>query len=216
MARNGNTDVCIIGRSGSHFTRVARIFAEELAVPYTLAPVYDMASMDPRDYGGNPALKLPVLTTTRGTIFGALNICRALAEIAPVPKRIVWPEAMRDPELINAQELIWHGMQAQVQLAFGTLVAKLPADNLYFAKAAAGLRNGLRWLDRNLEDLRAALPRRDLSVLEVTLFCLVDHLAFRGTLAVESFGTLRGFAGEFRARPSAERTPYRFDALGWD
>ena len=47
-------DQCtIIGRSSSHFTRVTRIFAAELGVPYTLQVVPDLLSCDAADYGGN-------------------------------------------------------------------------------------------------------------------------------------------------------------------
>ena len=49
----------IVGRSSSHFTRLVRLFALELGVAYEFAPVYDLSSLDARDYAGNPALKLP-------------------------------------------------------------------------------------------------------------------------------------------------------------
>src|SRR5690554_2468986 len=42
----------IFGRSSSHFTRVTRIFAEELDVPYSLEVVRDLLSTDANDYGG--------------------------------------------------------------------------------------------------------------------------------------------------------------------
>jgi hypothetical protein len=34
----------------------------------------------------------------------------------------------------NAQELLWYSMAAQVQLAIGTMVARLPADSVFFVK----------------------------------------------------------------------------------
>ncbi len=201
----------ITGRSSSHFTRLARVFALELDVACEFAPVYDLASLEARDYAGNPALKLPVLTMHGATVFGAENICRVLAESAPTPRRIVWPEDMRDLQVRNAQELVWHGMQAQVQLGFGTQIAQLPADSIYFAKAAAGLRNALQWLDERLAAVIATLPPRDLSVLEVSLFCLVEHLAFRATVPLAPYGRLAAFAREFGQRASARSTAYRFD-----
>lgn len=201
----------ITGRSSSHFTRLARVFALELDVACEFAPVYDLASLEARDYAGNPALKLPVLTMHGATVFGAENICRVLAESAPTPRRIVWPEDMRDLQVRNAQELVWHAMQAQVQLGFGTQIARLPADSIYFAKAAAGLRNALQWLDERLAAVIATLPPRDLSVLEVSLFCLVEHLAFRATVPLAPYGRLAAFAREFGQRASARSTAYRFD-----
>ena len=203
----------IIGRSSSHYTRVARIVADELGVPVTLVPIRDLTDLDDATYGGNPALKLPTLRRGGALLFGTENICRALAEAAPAGRRVVWPEALRDDVARNAQELVWHAMAAQVQLVVGTMIGKLPADNVYFAKARAGFAGALRWLDAHVDAALAALPDgRAVSLLEVTMFCLLDHLTFRATLPVEPYPALRRFAATFAARPSARRTPYRFDA----
>jgi glutathione S-transferase len=203
----------IVGRSSSLFTRLPLIFADELAVPFELVPIYDMTALGPEVYAGNPALKLPILRADGSVLFGALNICRALAERASRPVRIVWPEDLRDDLSRNAQELVWHGMAAQVQLTMGTLIGKLPAENVFFVKTRAGLEGALQWLDTNLAHALSALPApRDLSVLEVSLFCLVEHLAFRGTLPIEPYAALVDFTREFAKRPSARRTAYRFDS----
>lgn len=205
--------VRIVGRSSSHFTRVTLLFAHALGVPFELAPVLDMTHVDAAAYAGNPALKLPTLQRGGSSVFGAENICRALAELGDPKVRVVWPEELREDVARNAQELVWHGMAAQVQLVFGTIVAKLPADNLYFAKCREGFAGALRWLDDNLAAALQALPSpRDVSLFEVTLFCLVDHLAFRETMALEAYPSLVRFAADFGARPSAQRTAYRFDA----
>lgn len=206
-----NPTLRITGRSSSHFTRLVRVFAQELGVTCEFAPVYDLASLDAHDYAGNPALKLPVLTKGKVTVFGAENICRVLAASAPEPRRIVWPEDVRDMQARNAQELVWHAMQAQVQLGFGTQVAKLPTDSIYFVKAAAGLRNALEWLDERLSSVIDTLPPRDLSVLEVSLFCLVEHLAFRATVPLAPYAHLAAFAREFGKRDAARSTAYQFD-----
>lgn len=204
--------VCIIGRSSSLFTRVPLIFAEELGIRYEFVPIYDMTATDPQVYGGNPALKLPGLRRGQSLLFGAQNICRALAELSTAPLRIVWPEDLRDDLSRNAQELVWHAMGAQVQLVFGTIIGKLPADNVYFAKSRAGFEGSLRWLDRHAAEILGTLPPRDISLFEVSLFCLIEHLAFRGTLPVEPFASLVRFSEEYAARRSAQRTAYRFDA----
>lgn len=201
----------ITGRSSSHFTRLVRVFAQELGVACEFAPVYDLASLDTCDYAGNPALKLPVLTKDGATVFGAENICRVLAEAAPAQRRIVWPEDMHDLQARNAQELVWHAMQAQVQLGFGTQIAQLPADSIYFAKTATGLRNALEWLDEKLPSIIATLPPRDLSLLEASLFCLLEHLAFRATVSLAPYGRLMAFAEQFGQRASARNTAYCFD-----
>jgi glutathione S-transferase len=204
--------VRIIGRSSSLFTRVTLMFAEELGVRYQLEPIYDMTATDPAVYGGNPALKLPSLRRGESLLFGAHNICLALAELKGTASGILWPEDLRDDLSRNAQELVWHAMGAQVQLVFGTLVAKLPADNVYFAKGRAGLENSLRWLDRHATQILDSLPAHDISLFEVSLFCLVEHLVFRDTLPVAPYPALVRFSERFAARPSAQRTLYRFDA----
>ena len=202
----------IVGRSSSLFTRLPLIFAEQLAVPYELVPIHDMTALGPEVYAGNPALKLPILRFKGTVLFGALNICRALDERAERPARIVWPEELRSAVARNAQELVWHGMAAQVQLVFGTLVGKLPADNIYFTKARAGLEGALQWLDAHVTDVMSELPApRGLSVFEASLFCLVEHLAFRETLDVEPYAALVRATRTFAERPAAKRTAYRFD-----
>jgi glutathione S-transferase len=206
------TTLQIVGRTSSLFTRVPLVFAEELSVPYELVPIHDMNATGPEVYAGNPALKLPILRSDGAVLFGAHNICRAIAERATAPARIVWPEALRDELSRNAQELVWHCMAAQVQLVMGTIVNRLPADNLHFVKVRASLEGSLRWLDANLAAALGALPPRDLSVLEVTLHCLLEHLTFRGTVAVDPYPSLIGFSADFATRPSAQRTVYRFDA----
>ncbi len=209
----------ILGRSSSHFTRVTLVFAHELGVPFELVPIHDITSLDAAAFAGNPALKLPTLRrggSLGSLLFGAENICRALADLAASAggaKRIVWPEELRADVSRNAQELVWHAMAAQVQLVMGTLVAKLPAENGYFAKGRAGFEGALRWLDEHVDEALGALPAgRDLSLFEVTLFCLMEHLPFRGTLPVEPYPALAAFTRGFATRPSAQATAYRFDA----
>ena len=209
--------VQIVGRRSSMFTRMPLIFAEELGLPYELTPIYDMTELGPEVYAGNPALKLPILRTQGSELFGAHNICRAIAERADKPARIGWPEDLRDDLSRNAQELVWHCMTAQVQLIMGIAVGKLPADNVYFTKARAGLENSLRWLDSNVARALSSLPLpRDLSSFEVSLFCLVDHLVFRATVPVEPYPSLVSFAKEFSKKSSAQRTVYRFDTRPTD
>ena len=202
----------IVGRRSSHFTRIARIFAEELGVSYDIVPIYDMTAQDPAIYADNPALKLPILRTEGGVVFGTENICRALADHAHESTNVVWPEQLRTPVSRNAQELVWHCMTAQVQIVFGTLVAKLPADNLYFDKARTGFEGALTWLDTHLPGALTALPAsRQLSLFEVSLFCMIEHLHFRKTLPIEPYAKLEAFRKTFATRPSAQKTAYEFD-----
>ena len=204
--------VQIIGRSSSHFTRVARIFALELGIPHELIPVYEPLAMDVATFGGNPALKIPALKRGASILIGTENICRALADHAGGKARIVWPEELRSDLCRNANEMLWHSMAAEVQLAMGVLTSKLPADNAFFAKIRAGFEGALGWLDQNLSAVLASLAAdRSFSLFEVALFCLLEHLSFRGTLPVAPYPALVAFAKTFGQRPSAKQTPYAFD-----
>lgn len=206
------TQLQIVGRRSSHFTRLTRIFAEELSVAYEIVPIYDMTERAPQIYADNPALKLPILRAGDEVVFGTENICRALADRAAAADEIVWPELLRETVSRNAQELVWHCMNAQVQIVFGTVVAKLPGDNLYFGKARAGFEGALAWLDAHVAEVLAVLPaKRRLSLFEASLFCMIDHLHFRKTVPVEQYSSLQAFVRSFAARPAAQRTPYQFD-----
>lgn len=206
--------VRLTGRSSSHFTRVAAMFAHELNIPFTLEVVHDLARVDTAAFGGNPLLKVPTLHVGSLSVFGTENICRTLVEHAgrTGDPRIVLAEHLTDASARSAQELVWAGMSAQVQLRMGVAVANLPADNLFFVKAAAGLTGALQWLEQRLDELRERLPaQRELSLFEVTLFCLLEHVAFRPTVPLDPFPRLRAFAEQFGQRASARRTPFRFD-----
>ena len=188
------------------------VFAETLGVSYELQPVYDMTALDAESYASNPALKLPILRRGDSALVGALNICRAIAETAGATTDIVWPEDLRDDASRNAQELVWHAMAAQVQLIMGTLIAKLPADNVFFTKTRTGYEGALRWLDEHhVEVLEGLRPSRTSSVFEVSLFCLIEHIQWRKTLPFDRYPALAHFARTFAAQPAAMRTAYAFD-----
>lgn len=66
------------GRNGSHFTRVARIVAYDLAVLVELDLVHDILSVNVEDHAGH---KLPTLHVGDFPLFGTDNTCRKLADI---------------------------------------------------------------------------------------------------------------------------------------
>ena len=204
----------LTGRSSSHFTRVARMFAHELNVPLEFAIVHDLTALEAATFDGNPALKLPTLHVGPSPLFGTENICRRLIELAgrTADPRIVLPEYVTADLGRNAQEMVWHAMAAQVQLRMGLALAKLSADNVFFTKIQAGMAGALTWLETHLDQALALLPAsRDVSLFEVTLFCLLEHIAFSSTLPLDRYIRLLRFASAFGERESARRTSYRFD-----
>lgn len=197
----------LVGRSSSHFTRITRLFAEELRVPYTLQVVTDLRGTESAGYGGHPALRVPTLLAPSGAWYGSLNICRELARLAPSPRRLVWPEQLHGALASNLQELTLQAMATEVELVMNDA----PESSALARKRRESLRGTLTWLDQHCEPALGTLPERDLSYLEAALYCLVTHLEFRNVLPTEPYDRLRRFAARFGERESAQRTGFRFD-----
>lgn len=203
----------ITGRSSSHFTRVVTMLAHELGLSFELEVVHEPLSLDAQVFGGNPAMKIPVLHVGGEPLFGTENICRKLVELAPVEPRVVLAEHVRSDVVRNAQELVWTAMSAQVQLRIGVALARLDPLNVFFAKARAGLSGSLDWLEAHLPEVLDALPaRRRVSLFELTLFCLLEHVAFLPSVPAASRPRLAELVARFGERASARRTAFHFDA----
>jgi glutathione S-transferase len=203
------SDLTMVGRSSSHFTRTARIFALELGVPHTFRPVLDMTSLDVTTYAGNPALKVPTLIDAEGPLFGTENICRELVRRSAQPARVVMRGDVRELVVANVEDLTLHVMSAEVAL----IMAKVAGDGRPAPpKIAPSIEGSLDYLDERVEALVAALPRdRTLSFVEVALYCVVTHLPFRQVMDVTPWARLGAFCGRFGERESAKLTEYCFD-----
>ena len=207
MDGDGSSPV-LVGRSSSHFTRTARIFALELAVAHRFQPVLDFGSQDPATFADNPALKIPIWLDEHGPLYGTENICRELARRSGHRDRAVLRGDIGDRLVANAEELVLHAMSSQVTLIM-TATADAPAP----PKVRPSLNNALGFLDRHLDAVRAALPaQRLVSFFEIALYCLVIHLTFRQTLDPSGYDRLQAFCRELDARPAMQATSDRFDA----
>lgn len=203
------TPIVLHGRSSSHFTRTARIFALELNVPHTVKPVLDLTTLDAAAYANNPALKIPILIDEHGPLFGTENICRELLRRAEHRGLVVMRGDSSDRLIANAEELALHVMNAEVSI----ITAKMAGNATVPPKVMSSLENSLSHLDDQLDALLARLPsERALSFVEVALFCVVTHLPFRQILDTSRWQRLTQFAQRFGERASARSTEYRFDA----
>jgi glutathione S-transferase len=203
-------EIVLVGRSSSHFTRTARIFAHELGVHYRFRPVLDIGTRDPAAYGANPALKVPVLVDEHGPLYGTENICRALAQRSGARDRVVLRGDVTNRLVANAEEMILHVMNSGVALIMSAATGdgRPPPP-----KVRPSLENALAFLDGHVEKVRASLPPdRALSFAETALFCVVRHLPFREVMQVDAYPSLLAFCREFEEREGARATPYRFDA----
>ncbi|MET0384693.1 MAG: glutathione S-transferase N-terminal domain-containing protein, partial [Polyangiales bacterium] len=160
--------VYLIGRSSSHFTRIARVFAHELGVAFEFSPVLDLMSRQAGDFAGNPLLRLPILETPEGPWFGTLGICRELARRSPLEAAgVIWPEDLPQRMAANTQELVLQGMATEVSLVMGAAAGTSPND-AYRAKQQDSLQNALDWLEQHAPAVVASLPQtRRISFLEV-------------------------------------------------
>lgn len=202
----------IIGRQSSHYTRQLRLLAHELGIGYALRPIHDLMSEDPAVFAGNPALKLPALRHGDAVIWGSLNACRWLARQADDGVvRVFWPEQAATALAMNAHEVLAHAMAVQVEVVFHEIVSKRPPDPAS-RKRRTSLVASLAWLDRHWDGIRAELPSSKIAIFDLGLFCLLEHLPFRNPLDLSPMPRLTAFADAFATRPSAQATPYRFDA----
>jgi glutathione S-transferase len=202
------SDLVLVGRSSSHFTRTARIFALELGVAHAFRPLFDLASVDAAAYADNPALKIPILIDERGPLFGTENICRELTQRSG-RSGVILRGDVTERVVANAEELTLHVMSTEVSLIMARSAGAGAPDP---PKAWESLEGGLRYLDDNLPALLASLPEdRALSFVEVALFCVVTHLPFRKIADVAPWPRLTAFAARFGERASAHSTEYRFD-----
>ncbi len=200
----------LVGRSSSHYTRVVRIVAAEPEVCYQFEPIYDFMTEEAAVFAGNPALKMPVLKRSGTAVFGTLNICRILAREASAESKFFWPDESRTALLMNAHEVLAHAMAAEVEVVMQEIVAKRPAD-APSRKRRQSLVNCLLWLDQNLEDIRRQLPRHQLSLFEISLYCLVTHIPFRLAMNLAEMPALIEFEKSLGKRPSSKNTLYRYD-----
>lgn len=209
MTDRDSSELVLYGRSSSHFTRVVRMFAAELGVSYSFRVVRRLLSLEAADYGDNPALKLPSLRDADGLWFGALVLCRRLVRGAGSERRVIWPEDLHAPLASNAQELAVQAMATGVSL----ILSEANGPSAHRTKQLTSLRGSLGWLDARVDDIVDQLPaERDLSFLEVTLFCMFTHLQFREVMPVDGFVQLRRFCERYGTRESAKSTAYCFDA----
>lgn len=205
--------IILVGRQSSHFTRVARIFAVELGVEHALRPVRDLLSTDAEDFGGNPALKIPVLLDADGALYGTENICAELVRRAGLAGKpagggeALLRGAVRDRVVANAEELTLHAMSAEVSL----IILKGPDRQPLPPKVRAGLVNALDHLDRTLDSALQRLPERRVSFLEAAIFALVTHVVWRRIADVAPYPRLTAFVERFAERESAKRTEYAYD-----
>jgi glutathione S-transferase len=200
-------DLTLVGRSSSHFTRTARMFALELGVPHAFQPVFDLTSLDRAVYADNPALKVPILVDEHGPLFGTENICRELVRRSDQAAAVVLRGDVRDRAVSNAEELALHVMSSEVSLIMAKLAGEPPPP-----KVVRSIENSLGFLDDHIDAVLAALPAdRTLSFVEVTLFCVVTHLPFRQVMDVAPWQRLGEFYRRFGERDSARATEYRFD-----
>lgn len=197
----------LVGRSSSHYSRLARLFLLELGVDHEFRPVRDLTVLDRAVYADNPALKIPILVDERGPLFGSENVAREAVRRAGRRAAVTLSGDVDDRALANVDELTRHVMASEVSVVMAKLEGRAAPP-----KVAASLAHSLAHLDAHVDAALAALPpERALSYVEVALFCVLRHLTFREVADVSPYARLVAFADRFGERPGARATEYRFD-----
>jgi hypothetical protein len=63
-----------------------------------------------------------------------------------------------------------------------------------------------------VDQVIAALPAgRDISLFETTLFCLLEHLAFRPSVPVAAYENLAAYVARYGTQDAARATSFRFE-----
>ena len=111
-----NPEVTLVGRSSSHFTRTARVFALELGVPHAFRAVLDMMTLEPGAYARTRPSRCRCWWTRRGRSSGPRTSPRARAAPSGHGDRVVLRGDVAARLVANAEELILHAMGAEVTL----------------------------------------------------------------------------------------------------
>lgn len=184
------------------------MFACEAGVAIDFEPVTDLMSLQSADYAGNPALKLPILVTAEGPLYGSVNICRSIDAMAASGSAVRWPWQSEDRMAANAAELVQQAMATEVQIVVNRL-SGIADDCPPQRKALTGMRQTLAWLETHSEHVLRGGARLD--YIELALYCLITHIGFREVLVLPPLPKLDRWRGRIDRRESARATGYRFD-----
>ena len=199
----------LFGRSTSHFTRVVTIFAHEVGFEYELVPIRKLRGMDPDAYGSHPGLKMPTMHFDSDVTYGAVNICREIARRTGKVDAVEWPYSrIDDAASANFDEIVFQAMSTQVAAVMAKEVARVDAENILLTKSLAGLTGMMQWLNANFAAYRRSQTAEKLSITEIALFCLLEHIKFRRSIGTEALFALNDFAKSFASRASAASTDY--------
>ena len=157
----------LYGTPRSHFTRIVRILGHELGLEYQWIDVGNIGTAEA--FGGNPLMAVPVLADGDRTIWNSHDICRYLVE-----------REQADP--LGVETLDWMGrrfltvihgvMNAEVRLILAERSGLETRGVVVFDKTRETIRQGLGWLDANVETYRG------LTYPAVCVTAMWDHLLF--------------------------------------
>ena len=102
---------------------------------------------------------------------------------------------------------VLQAMTTEVSLIMANLSGSTTAAP---SKLQSSLHAMMSWLDEHAADA-LALPPHDLSFLEVSLFCLLEHLEFRQMLDISGYVQLMTFRQRYARRAACVATAFKYD-----
>ncbi|WP_439636919.1 glutathione S-transferase family protein [Oceanicaulis sp.] len=191
----------LYGTARSHFTRKVRLLLDHWDAPYKFEDVGDVSQADPAQFGGNPALSIPVLDDGDVWMLDSEHIARHLSERFDAEDRM---QVRRfDPETLNRRAVLNAIMSQEVKLVLGARTG-LPTETApYFTKARSAIQHGLDWLEARSDSFDADEP----GYAEFHFIAMWEHLALYDTVALAQ-PRLKALADRLAARPLIAKTAY--------
>lgn len=183
----------------SHFARKVRILLHELDVPFELHFVEDLLSSDPKDFGGNPILRIPTLVDGDAWVVESDQIARHCAErFDPTDRHAVLSLSLRQR---NALSMINAAMAAEVEILLSQRSGIEEIESLkYFRRHYRVIEHCLAWLEEAGPSL---WTQQGLSYLDIALVCMWEHLEHYETIPnLDAFAWLTQQVDQWKGRPS--------------
>jgi len=193
----------LVGAPLSHFTRKIRILFAELGVDYEFDRSRSVLATDPAAFGDNPLRRVPTLVIGDDIIIESDHIARyVVGAFDPGDRFGVRSERVND---LNRLAVINGIMDNEVVLILAKRGGFMEIESVaYFRKLAAGIDEGLAWLDRETVPDRDGFDYRDIAMI-----CMWQHVVHYGIATrLEWYSRISARVDRFAERPSiASTTP---------
>lgn len=186
----------------SHFSRKVRILLDLYSVPYEMIDVGNVAEGSMEKFGGNPLLRVPVLTDGWVWIVDSDNIANFIVQKCDPADR--YQVGTRDVSDLNIRAVLNGMMSEEVTVIIARRTSVPTEQYSFFDDALDAVKNGLAWLESNAERFNVTNP----TYKEFHLVCLWDHLAHYDFVPLE-YEKLARIVGKVSEHPVIKQSAPR-------